>query len=190
MLGLGNLFAQPRPMSVSSVNVPLPSVIPLNSLLPSHTPRTSSSISLFESSITDLSAHWSRPLILCGVHVSPYQPSIYLHICLRDMQLARTSLPNVHSLHLDPLVMRTLSGMKKLQGRFTPCFRCPMSEEDLDKLFSQHDTDNYDDCLFMAIILSSFHTLLRIRELTQPDSLAKCSFVKLLLFVPSPSPQG
>src|SRR5882724_9019562 len=61
MLGLGNLFAQPGPMSVSSTNVPSPSVIPSNSLLPSHTPHPSSHISLFASSITDPSAHWSRP---------------------------------------------------------------------------------------------------------------------------------
>jgi len=48
-----------------------------------------------------------------------------------------------------------------------------MPEEDLNALFLQHDTNNYDACLFMAIILSGFNALLCMGELTQPDSIAK-----------------
>ena len=56
-----------------------------------------------------------------------------------------------------------------------------LDKEDIIELFLQHDSDDYDDCLFVAIILSGFHTLLHVGELMQPDSVAECSFVKLSL---------
>jgi len=56
-----------------------------------------------------------------------------------------------------------------------------MSEEDIIKLFLQHNSNDYNDCLFIPIILSRFHTLLRMGELMQPDLVAKHSFIKLSL---------
>src|SRR5882672_8088125 len=111
-------------------------------------------------------------------HINPRSVSAYLSGICNSLE---PHFPDVRKLRLDPLVVRTLSGMKKLRGGVAPRRRRPLTEEDLVALFSQYDTDSYDDCLFLAMVLSGFHTLLHIGELTQPDSFAKRSFVKMSL---------
>src|SRR5882724_12631694 len=70
---------------------------------------------------------------------------------------------------------------KKLRGGQTVRRRCPLTEEDLIALFTRFDTGDYDDCLFLAIVLCGFHALLRVGELTEPDQAARRSFVKTSL---------
>ena len=72
--------------------------------------------------------------------------------------------------------------MKKLRGGEAPCRCRPLTEEDLIGLFAQFNTEDYDDCLFLTIILCGFHALLRVGELMQPDQFVKRSFVKICLW--------
>ena len=55
-----------------------------------------------------------------------------------------------------------------------------LTEDDLLYLLNL-PTTNLDDLLFNAIILSSFHVLLRLGETTQPDTCSKHTFHKVTL---------
>jgi len=111
-------------------------------------------------------------------HINPKSVTAYLSGICNSLE---PHFPDVRKIRLDPLVVRMLAGMKKLHGGQTVRRRCPLTEEDLIALFARFDTGDYDDCLFLAIVLCSFHVLLHVGELTEPDQAAKWSFVKTSL---------
>jgi len=111
-------------------------------------------------------------------HINPKSVSTYLSGICNTLE---PHFPNIRTLRLDPLVVRTLAGMKKLRGGLTPHRRRPLTEEDLLLLLAEYKTDRFDDCLFLAIVLCGFHALLRVGELTEPDSIAKRAFIKMTL---------
>ena len=111
-------------------------------------------------------------------HINPKSVTAYLSGICNSLE---PHLPNVRKIRLDPLVVRTLAGMKKVRRGQAPCRQCPLTEDDLFTLFAQFDMGEYDDCLFLEIILCGFHALLCVGELTEPDQIAKWSFVKTSL---------
>jgi len=78
-------------------------------------------------------------------------------------------------------MVRSLAGMKKLKGGIPTCRWWALNEEDLIHLVKIFSTGLYDDCLFLAIILTGFYGLMRVGELTQSDVKAKQSLLKSTL---------
>jgi len=111
-------------------------------------------------------------------HINPKSVSAYLSRICNTLEL---HFPNIHTIRLNPLVVQTLSGMKKLHRGLTLHCCHLLTEEDLLLLLARYDTNSYDDCLFLAIVFCGFHMLLRVGELTDPDSVAKRSFLKTTL---------
>src|SRR5882724_4527702 len=111
-------------------------------------------------------------------HINPKFVTAYLSGICNSLE---PHFPDVRKIRLDPLVVRMLAGMKKLRGGQTVRHRCPLTKEDLIALFARFGTGDYDDCLFLAIVVCIFHVLLRVGELTEPDQAAKRSFVKTSL---------
>src|SRR5882724_937315 len=77
-------------------------------------------------------------------HINPKSVTAYLSGICNSLE---PHFPNVHKTHLDPLVVHTLAGMKKLRGGQAPCHRRPLTEDDLFALFAWFDTGEYNDCL-------------------------------------------
>src|SRR5882724_10320830 len=79
------------------------------------------------------------------------------------------------------LVTRTLAGMKKLSDFTNTNWKRALTEDNLWLLLLTYHSSNLDNLLFLAIIFSSFHALLCLRESTQPDTPVKHSFHKVTL---------
>jgi hypothetical protein len=62
-----------------------------------------------------------------------------------------------------------------------PIRKRPLSEDDLLLLLAKFDTGEYEDKLFLVILLTGFHGLMRLGEVTQPDAKVKRSFSKLTM---------
>src|SRR5882724_13150213 len=89
--------------------------------------------------------------------------------------------PNVRELQNSLLVSRTLAGMKKLCGFTSTARKRALNEEDLIRILTSFSTELLDDLLFITIIFTGFHTLLRLGEMTQSDTVLKCTSKKLSL---------
>ena len=129
---------------------------------------------------------WScyRTLHIYHLHILPPIISLILH----NFMTGQSSQSSTHTFyvvfmchHLDPLVVSTLTSMKKLHGSQDPCHWCPLTKDDLFALFAWFDTGEYNDGLFLAIIPCGFHMLLHVGELTEPDQIMKQLFVKTSL---------
>src|SRR5882724_3200104 len=79
-------------------------------------------------------------------HINPKSVTAYLSGICNSLE---PHFPDVCKIHLDPLVVCMLAGMKKLRRGQTVCHQCPLTEEDLIVLFARFDTGDYDDCLFL-----------------------------------------
>jgi len=58
----------------------------------------------------------------------------------------------------------------------------PLTEQDLPQLLSCFDSGNFDNVLFISMLLIGFNALLHIREITFPDSPAWRSSLKLTMW--------
>jgi len=74
-----------------------------------------------------------------------------------------------------------LAGMRKLRGFMGMQCKRALTKDDLITLLSSFDPTDLDDLVFISIVLSSFHALLHLSEITQPDSHLKHSFRKTTL---------
>src|SRR5882724_1622568 len=71
--------------------------------------------------------------------------------------------------------------MKKLKGGIPTCHQQTLDEEDLIYLMKIFSTGLYDDCLFLAILLTCFYRLMCVGKLTQLDMKVKWSLLKSAL---------
>ena len=76
--------------------------------------------------------------------------------------------PNIRQMRKSSLVHRTLQGCMRLRGSPVKRKRA-LTLDDLSIVIAHTDHDNYDDCLFLAMILTGFFALLRLGEMTFPD---------------------
>ncbi|RDX50226.1 hypothetical protein OH76DRAFT_1307392, partial [Lentinus brumalis] len=87
--------------------------------------------------------------------------------------------PNVRAHRRSPLVARTLKGCKRLYSKPVRRKRA-LTREDLNLVASSlTHTESYDDHLFLTLILTGFHALLRLGELVWPDQRELRSYRKL-----------
>ncbi|TFK78903.1 hypothetical protein K466DRAFT_442747, partial [Polyporus arcularius HHB13444] len=109
-------------------------------------------------------------------HIEPRSVDAYLSgICSELEQF----YPSVRSNRRSPLVARTLKGCKRLYSKPVQRKRA-LTREDLNLVYSSlAHTDSYDDLLFLSLLLTGFHALLRLGELVWPDQRERRSYRKL-----------
>ncbi len=89
--------------------------------------------------------------------------------------------PNIQPIRKHPLVVKTLHGAEKTDGQMIT-HKLPIEDVHLRLLVSKFGTsDNFDDCLFLAICFTAYHGLMRLRELVVPDNPKFINFCKLSL---------
>jgi hypothetical protein len=108
-------------------------------------------------------------VVFMSHHISPKSVGAYLSGICNTLE---PHFPSFRKIRHDNLVKRTLAGMKKLRGSAGP---------NLLLLLARFNTGEYEDKLFLAILLAGFHSLMRLGELTQPDAKVKRSFTKLTM---------
>ncbi|CAA7269723.1 unnamed protein product [Cyclocybe aegerita] len=88
--------------------------------------------------------------------------------------------PSVHQSRKDKLVTRTLTGCTKLRAIPTHRKR-PIGRDKLaDVCTSLRPTASHDDLLFLAILTTSFHGLMRLGESVLPDKIALRDYRKVI----------
>ncbi|KIJ47926.1 hypothetical protein M422DRAFT_103923, partial [Sphaerobolus stellatus SS14] len=90
--------------------------------------------------------------------------------------------PEVREVRSSAIVTRSLAGMKKLRGLQATTRKRALSTDDLLSIITHFPSPpQHDDFLFAAMLLTGFHGLLRLGELTFPDNIRKRSAKKLTL---------
>jgi len=104
-------------------------------------------------------------------HIKPASVATYLSgIC----QQLEPYFPNVRSAHNSALVHRTLQGCKHLRAVPTSRKRA-LTLDDLHTVVNSLQTSNdYNDRLFLAQLLTGFFALLRLGKMTYPDDPKLC----------------
>ena len=143
--------------------------------------------SIDASSLASYSSALNSYITFCSLHHFPVEPTldtlsfytVYMCHYLRpksvDSYLSgicnqlEPYFPNIRSLRYHHLVARTLKGCKKL--RACPTTRkSALSRSDLARLHPTYATSNsHDDLLFYSMLLTGFHGLHRLGELSWPD---------------------
>jgi hypothetical protein len=100
-------------------------------------------------------------------HIKPKSVSSYLSGICNHLE---PFFPDVRSHRRHWLVTKTLTGCRKMLPSTTSRKR-PITRSELASVVHQYSTSNsFDDTLFLAILLTGFHGLLRLGELTWPDN--------------------
>ncbi|KAH9900656.1 uncharacterized protein BXZ73DRAFT_111570 [Epithele typhae] len=132
------------------------------------------------------SSHLNSYLAFCDAHAFPYTPTadilsfyvVYMsyHIEPRSITSYLSGIcsslesyyPGVRKLRNDPLVVRTLRGCMRMRSK--PVQRKRALEcTDLQRAITTYPPRSYDDHLFMALLFTGFHCLLRLGDMVQPD---------------------
>jgi hypothetical protein len=100
-------------------------------------------------------------------HIKPKSVDSYLSGICNQLE---PFFPKVREIRRHRLVAKTLQGCKKLRGCATSRKR-PLTRSELGSLAPRYTVPgtNHDDLLFFSILLTGFHGLLRLGELTWPD---------------------
>jgi hypothetical protein len=154
---------------------------------------------LDRSTVYTYNSHLQSYLTFCKLHQFPLEPTpdtLSFYIVFMAHHIKPNSVvqylsgivnalephfPNVRLVRHGSLVKRTLDGMRKLRGHVGTTRKRALTEEDMHKLLHLSNSNNLDDLLLVTITFTAFHALLRLGEVTQPDSLAKRSARKLSL---------
>ncbi|RDB23803.1 hypothetical protein Hypma_009382 [Hypsizygus marmoreus] len=100
-------------------------------------------------------------------HIKPSSVASYLSgICLQ----LEPYFPEVRNIRKSSLVSRTLSGCQCLRAIPTSQ-KCALTIDDLDHVVNHYTQSNdHNDRLFVAQLLTGFFALMRLGELTYPDN--------------------
>src|SRR5258708_3606682 len=89
--------------------------------------------------------------------------------------------PSIRSIRKHLLVVKTLQGAEKTDGR-SITRKLPIEDEHLRLLIAKlGSSDNFNDCLFLAICFMAYHGLMRLGEIVTPDNPKMLNFRKLSL---------
>lgn len=111
-------------------------------------------------------------------HIKPSSVNSYLS---GIVNLLEAHFPDVRKNRNGPLVSKTLAGSMRRWG--TPVKRkLPLAKHHLLQVINTLKSDpTYDDILFTAMLLTGFHALLRLGEMTFPDKVAMRNYRKISL---------
>ncbi|SJL14815.1 uncharacterized protein ARMOST_18286 [Armillaria ostoyae] len=106
-------------------------------------------------------------IVFMSSHIKPESVSSYLSgICNR----LENFFPDVREVRNSPLVSRTLKGCKRLKGSAVKR-KSPLSRDDIcHAIKTLGSSSDYDDALFLALLVTGFNGLLRLAELSMPDT--------------------
>ncbi|SJL12116.1 uncharacterized protein ARMOST_15537 [Armillaria ostoyae] len=106
-------------------------------------------------------------VVFMSVHIKPESVSSYLSgICNR----LENFFPDIREIRNSPIVSRTLKGCKRLKGSKVKR-KSPLSHDNIrHAIKTLGQSSDYDDCLFLALLVTGFNGLLRLAELSMPDS--------------------
>ncbi|RDX45993.1 hypothetical protein OH76DRAFT_1485786 [Lentinus brumalis] len=109
-------------------------------------------------------------------HIEPRSVDAYLSGICSELE---PFYPEVRTNRRSPLVARTLKGCKRLYSKPVRRKRA-LTRDDLNLVVSSlSHSDAYDDRLFLSLLLTGFHALLRLGELVWPDQRDLRSYSKL-----------
>ncbi|KAH9940148.1 uncharacterized protein BXZ73DRAFT_34542, partial [Epithele typhae] len=104
-------------------------------------------------------------VVYMSYHIEPRSITSYLSGICSSLE---SYYPGVRKLRNDPLVARTLRGCMRMRSK--PVQRKRALEcTDLQRAITTHPPRSYDDHLFMALLFTGFHCLLRLGDMVQPD---------------------
>lgn len=106
-------------------------------------------------------------VVFMGAHIKPGSIKSYLSgIC----SCLEPYYPDVRTIRNGLLVSRTLAGVVKMNGSSITRKR-PLMETDLQSLLNIYSTSSdHDDTLFLSIIFTAWHCLMRLGELVDHDN--------------------
>lgn len=109
-------------------------------------------------------------------HIEPRSVDSYLSGICSELEAFH---PGVRAARASPLVSRTMKGFKRLRSK--PIVRKrALSKDELQRAVASFGaTPSHDDSLFISILLTGFHALLRLGELVWPDNPELQSYRKL-----------
>ncbi|KAH9858113.1 hypothetical protein C2E23DRAFT_713780, partial [Lenzites betulinus] len=111
-------------------------------------------------------------------HIEPRSVDSYLSGICSELE---TFYPTVRAARSSALVSRTLKGFKRLRSKPVVRKRALSRDDLVGAIASFGGSPTYDDKLFIAIITTSFHALLRLGELVWPDNRDLQSYRKLTM---------
>lgn len=104
-------------------------------------------------------------VFMCS-HIKPDTISSYLSGICNHLE---NFFPDVREIHNSPIVSRTLKGCRRLKGSAVKR-KSPLSRDNIRYAITKlGKSNNYDDCLFLALLVTGFNGLLRLAELSMPD---------------------
>ncbi|THH17648.1 hypothetical protein EW146_g3202 [Bondarzewia mesenterica] len=108
---------------------------------------------------------------------TPDTLSFYVVICHQ----LEPFFPHVRTVRKSSLVIRSLRGCKKRMGS-SPNRKQPLMRTDLVSLLTHYaESRDHDDLLFLALLTTGFHALMRIGELVWPDNRNHRDWRKVIL---------
>jgi hypothetical protein len=111
-------------------------------------------------------------------HIKPKSVSSYLSGICNQLE---PFFPDVRSHRRHWLVTKTLAGCRKMLPSTTSRKR-PITRTELASVAQRYTPPaSLDDALFLAILLTSFHGLLRLGESTWPDNKTLCDYRKVVM---------
>jgi hypothetical protein len=111
-------------------------------------------------------------------HIKPKSVESYLSGICNQLE---PFFPIVRESRRNRLVIRTLQGCKKLRV-FNIIRKRPLTRDELCKISIFYSTSTvYDDKLFLVLLLTGFHALLRLGELVWPDKVELQDYRKVIL---------
>ena len=117
-------------------------------------------------------------VVYMSSHIKPSSVNSYLSRICNQLE---PFFPNVQKSCNSMLVSRTMTGCQRRFGMPVKC-KCPLSTDNLKTVISAMGTSaRHDDKLFLAMLLTGFHGLMRLGELTFPDSVARRNYRKVIL---------
>jgi integrase len=143
-------------------------------------------------------SHLNSYLTFCNIHHLPIEPTadtLSFYIVFMCSHIKPTSVdsylsgicsqlepwfPKVREIRSSALVSRTLAGCKKMRGTSVTRKR-PFSEADLLRLLTIYgNSPSYDDTLFLCIVFTAWHCLMRLGEIVAHDNPAYRSAQKTI----------
>jgi hypothetical protein len=111
-------------------------------------------------------------------YINPRSVETYLSGICSSLE---PSFPHARTSRKHPLVVKVLKGAKKLHS--TPISRKkPLSRTDLSLVCQRHPQPwSHDHLLFLSLLLTGFHGLLRLGELVWPDKRSLQDYRKIIL---------
>ncbi|KAI0820343.1 hypothetical protein BC628DRAFT_1279279, partial [Trametes gibbosa] len=111
-------------------------------------------------------------------HIEPRSVDSYLSGICSELE---AFYPAVRAARASPLVSRTMKGFKRLRSKPIIRKRALTKDELQRAVASFGSSPSHDDTLFLTLLLTGFHALLRLGELVWPDNADLQTYRKLTM---------